>query len=69
MSLQLSDIEESKFEKEKDNTTARRQRKLYIFLKTVTIFTNVTIGTIVIYNLYYINRRLVDVKESIDNLF
>ena len=68
MSLQLSNIEDSKFEKEKDNATAR-QRKLYIFLKTVTILTNVTIGTIVIYNLYYINRRLVDVKESIDNLF
>ena len=69
MPLQLSDIEDSKFEKEQDNTSARRQRKLYIFLKTVTIFTNVIIGTIVIYNLYYINRRLVDVKESIDNLF
>jgi hypothetical protein len=38
-------------------------------LKSLRIITNVTIGTIVIYNLYHINLHLIELKYAIEHLF
>jgi hypothetical protein len=39
------------------------------FLKCLTIFTNMTVGSIVIYNLYYINKHLIELKDAVQSIF
>lgn len=46
-----------------------RQVKYDTFLKCLTIFTNMAVGSIVIYNLYYINRHLIELKDAVNTIF
>ena len=39
------------------------------FTKCASIFGNIIIGSVIIYNLYYINQHLVEVKDAVENLF
>ena len=39
------------------------------FTKCASIFGNLIIGSVIIYNLYYINQHLVEVKDAVENLF
>ena len=39
------------------------------FTKCASIFGNIIIGSAIIYNLYYINQHLVEVKDAVENLF
>ena len=63
----LSDSTNQNLEECRQKST--EQQTLNILLKSLTILTNVAIGSIVIYNLYYINHHLIDVKDAIENLF
>ena len=39
------------------------------YTKCASIFGNLIIGSVIIYNLYYINQHLVEVKDAVENLF
>lgn len=45
------------------------EKNIICFSKSLSIITNVAIGSIIIYNLYYINLHLIELRDVIENLF